>query len=93
MKSKNPFYVLLLVSAVLFCITACSYCVMMLTRRAEAAYGAADQAGGIVGVLDKYGAALLAGSIAALAIFTVAAMATDDFWSRRAANRDSNDQE
>jgi hypothetical protein len=87
MKFKNPFYILLLLAAVLFFITACSYCVMILKRSAEAAFEEAGEAGGLVGFLDTYGAYALSALVVALAIFTVAAMATDDYWTRRAAPR------
>jgi hypothetical protein len=87
MKFKNPFYTLLLLAAVLFCITACSYCVMILKRSAEATFQEAGEAGGLVGFLDTYGAYALSALVLTLAVFTVAAMATDDYWTRRATPR------
>lgn len=87
MKFKNPFFILLLLVAVLFSVTACSYCVMILKRSAEAAIDEASEAGRLVDLLDAYGAYALAGLVVALAIFTFAAMATDDYWTRRAGTR------
>jgi hypothetical protein len=90
MKSRNPFSLLLLVTAVLFCIAASSYCVMTLTRSAEATFGHAAREGGLVQFLDRHGATLLAGLVAALALLTVAAIATDGYWTRRPTDRNDD---
>ncbi len=96
MKTKNPFYPLLLVVAVVFCITACSYLVMTLKRRAESTLAPSGEASGLVVFFDDYGTHLLIGLLVALAVCTVAAMSIDDYWNRRTkvrAKRASRDDE
>jgi hypothetical protein len=78
-KPTNPFYVATLPAGAIFAITACSYMVM--------AYRGLDphhpDEGGLVGLMDKHGLAILMTELAVLAVLTVAAIASDGFWTRR----------
>jgi uncharacterized membrane protein len=81
----NPFYGLLLVVGVAFAFTACCYGVLMVTLlQPERATRVYDQGTGLLGWLDRYGMWLLGAELALLAIFTFAALATDDYWTRSA---------
>lgn len=85
LTATNPFYVVLVLAGIAFCVTACAYGVMAFRDvRGGAAVIEADT-GGLMGFLDRHGAALLAAEVAVLAAATVAAMWTDRFWTRRAA--------
>lgn len=78
--AKNPFYALLVVVGVLFVLTACAYLVMTLHER-EPRIGA--PAHRLVELLDRYGLVALLVELGLLAVATVAAIATDEHWSRR----------
>ncbi len=78
-KAANPFYVLAIVVGVTFAITACAYGVM--TVRGLDPH-AADE-GGLVGLMDQHGLAIMLVELAVLGVLTVLAIGTDDFWTRR----------
>jgi len=85
-KPFNPFYAALVVVGVAFAITACAYGVMtvrLLDPRA------ADE-GGLTGLMNEHGLMMLGSELAALAVLTVAAITTDDYFVRR-AERTSNE--
>ena len=84
MKNGNPFYILLLIAGVAFCLSACTYGVMMVKRIEPHANPAAAADAGLVEFVAQHGAVVLTVELIALALCTVAAMATDSFWSRRA---------
>ncbi|UUO06262.1 hypothetical protein M4951_23270 [Blastopirellula sp. J2-11] len=78
-KTFNPFFVALLVAGTAFAITACGYGVMtvrLLNRTADA--------GGMVDFFRQHGFTLLMAELGILAICTVLAIMTDDYWTRRA---------
>lgn len=79
--SFNPFYVLLVIVGIAFAITACAYGVMTFTELRMSS--SAGQRGVLIEFMESYGAVTLAGELAALAIATVGAIATDRFWQRR----------
>ena len=87
--APNPFYALLVVVGVVFSLTACAY--GMMAVRGVKAGGAAgevpesESAAGMLHFLDQHGAKLLGAEIIALALATVGAMASDSWWSWRAA--------
>jgi len=84
LTATNPFYLLLVLAGIAFCVTACAYGVMAFRDlRGGAAVVEAD-AGGLMGFLDRYGAALMAVEVVVLAVATIAAIWTDPFWTRRA---------
>jgi hypothetical protein len=78
----NPFYALLLVVGVAFLLTATSYGVMAF--RDVRGHSAAASGSGWMMFLDQHGGLLMAGELAVLVIASVAAMATDGYWTSRA---------
>ncbi len=84
----NPFYVVLLVVGVLFFVTAAAYSVMTLRsdRLGRDAQTVAVSSG-LMQFLDKHGGTLLGAELLLLGICTAAAMASDDYWTRRHAPR------
>ncbi len=79
----NPFYVLLLIVGITFSVTACAYGVMAVRAVKAGTTSEAAPDNRLVVFLDQHGAKLMAGEIAVLALATVAAMASDTWWSRR----------
>jgi hypothetical protein len=80
-KPINPFYVASLPAGVVFAITACAYVVM--TVRGSDPHQA--EATGLIALLEQQGLTILLAEIAALGLVTFAAIASDDFWTRRHA--------
>ena len=93
----NPFYVLLVVLGLVFSLTACAYGVMAFRAVSEASHhgvvapGEAavepPESSQLLVFLDRYGMQLLAGELVLLAIASFAAMGTDSYWTRRAAEK------
>src|SRR5687767_10988835 len=80
----NPFYVVLVVVGVAFCVTACAYGVMAFRAvKSESTTAAMRPEPGLMQFLDRHGAMLMGGEIAVLALATAAAIGTDSLWSRR----------
>ena len=90
MKKKriNPFYVVLVVTGVLFCVTACAYGVMTLRELKLSMHRpfGEDVAHPFMYLLDRYGFQILLAEIAVLALAAVAAIGTDEFWDRRSTS-------
>src|SRR5262245_25211669 len=91
MKTKkpfNPFYFLLLIVGTLFAITAFAY-VMMTVRlgRGETAVASGTT---LIDFLAKHGTMLFVCELSLLAVLTVGAIATDEFWSRRAQRKEQD---
>ena len=82
-KSINPFYVASLPAGIIFAITACAY-VVMTVRGADARQA---EATGLIAVMEQHGMAILIAEIAVLGVLTFAAIASDDFWTRRFEQR------
>lgn len=84
-KTFNPFYVLLVLTGVAFCVTACAYGVMTVRGlHAATEIRPATQSGlRLMDWLDKNGFRLMMIEIGILAMFTFAAIATDEFWAKR----------
>lgn len=77
-KAINPFYVAALPVGVLFVITTCAYVVMTI----QGLDPQREQNGGLVGLLAQYGTQIFVGELAILGVLTLAAITTDDFWTR-----------
>src|SRR5437868_8661254 len=77
----NPFYALLLVVGVAFLLTATSYGV--LAFRDVQGQSASASGSGLMLFLDRHGALLMAGELGVLILASLAAMATDGYWTRR----------
>ena len=91
-RRVNPFYVLVTLAATAFCVTACAYGVMAV-KQLHAAQPAAQtrlEDDHFVTWMDRHGASALIVELGVLAVATVAAMATDRYWTDRgnAAARD-----
>jgi hypothetical protein len=91
LKSKNPFYALLVVAGIAFVLTATAYCVMAFrdVRPVAAAHERDEPAADhpLDTWMRKNGDTALLAELAFLALFTVGAITTDDFWQRRASHR------
>jgi hypothetical protein len=88
-KSANPFYALLLVVGVAFVITAAAYGVMAVreSRSAVVTPGQVVATHPLMQWMRRHGNTALLVELAALGAFTVGAIATDDFWQRRAQRK------
>ena len=84
-KPTNPFYIVLLIAGVIFVVTACSYIVMTINAR-DLSLGAQEDPSSkrFVEIVDRYGFAALMIELGVLAGATFAAIATDEYWTRRA---------
>lgn len=82
-EATNPFYVTLLPVGVIFALTACAYAVMAVraldVRRGEPS--------GLMRLLGEHGMVMLVAELAALGLLCVAAIASDGYWERRHAAR------
>ena len=84
-KSRNPFYVLLVPVGVAFVVTAFAYGIMAFQAvNGSAAASAASRAHPLFQWLRVHGNAALLVELGLLAALTVAAIATDRLWDRRA---------
>jgi hypothetical protein len=79
--ATNPFYILLVITGMLFVITAFAFCTMAV-REAE---GTEAVSHGLTALLARYGTKLLIGELILLAVATIGAITTEDFWNRRTA--------
>lgn len=100
-KGFNPFYVLLVVVGTVFCLTACAYGLMAMralrpdrSHDVRAAAGSADADGvarpgphQLLAYMERNGEKLLLVELAVLTVATFAAMGTDGYWIRRAAEK------
>ena len=85
-KATNPFYGVLVVVGVLFLLTATSYFVVTLQgRRTALWFRAAQPAHSFVFWMELFGFTALMVELGVLAAATIAAIGTDDYWTRRAA--------
>ncbi|HEX4129006.1 MAG TPA: hypothetical protein VHZ24_03105 [Pirellulales bacterium] len=81
----NPFYVIVVIAGVAFSVTACAYGVMCLRDLRAAAKVPAEPESCLMQVMRRHGDRLLATEIAVLGLASLAAMGTDRYWQRRAA--------
>jgi hypothetical protein len=84
-KFANPFYGLLLVAGLAFALTATTYGVMAFRERETGPSTAQSSTNPhpLMEWMNEYGDAALMIELGALAMFTFAAIATDDYWQRR----------
>ena len=90
-KPINPFYVVLVVTGIAFCITAASYMLLILRSEHLAPRQATspESENRLLTVVDRYGNWLFLGEIVILGVATVGAISTDQYWMRRALARRS----
>jgi hypothetical protein len=90
-KSKNPFYVLLVATGILFVLTATGYCVMAFRDARPLAATEVARAPRAPHPLDTWmrrnGETALLVELAFLGVFVFGAIATDNYWQRRANER------
>lgn len=87
-KASNPFYVLLVLAGILFCVTACAYGVMTVRHLNESRdVDVVESDHPLLRFLDEYGFPTIIAELAVLGLTTVLAIVTDVFWSRRAGRR------
>jgi hypothetical protein len=90
-KFANPFYGLLLAAGIVFALTALSYGVMAFREARPAAEVAEGQPKladhPLHAWMSKHGEKALLVELGFLAVFTFAAIGTDDFWQRRGNRR------
>ena len=81
-KGTNPFYAIVVVAGIVFTITGCAYGLLMVRSMNPSAPGA-EQESGLLAFLDQHGFKVLLIELGVLGVASFAAMATDDFWSRK----------
>lgn len=90
----NPFYVLLVIFGVIFCITASAYGIMALKFFSPAgAQDNSDSGVKLMKFLNDWGMWLLIVELVLLGISTFAAMATDSYWSNESPEKGDNAQQ
>lgn len=91
LKSANPFYSLLVVTGLIFAITAVCYGVMAFREAKQV--GAAEDAVAVdndhplLHWMRRHGEVALLSELGFLAVFTFAAIGTDEYWQRRAQRK------
>jgi len=89
-RLENPFYALLLVAGVAFCLTACAY-VVMAVRQLHAGQLPTRAGDGFHQLLDRYGAPAMIVELVVLGLATLAAIGTDGYWSGRSPGASAPD--
>lgn len=91
-KPINPFYLLLVVVGTAFVITASAYGVMATRalRPPRAVAGVEPPKSPLITFMEQNGEKLLVGELLVLAVCTVAAISTDNYWSKRGAPPEKN---
>ena len=82
-KITNPFYAVLVVVGLAFAFTACAYTVMSFQNLDPHAI---DRPG-LGQLMKQHGLTILAVELGLLTLLTIAAISTDDFWSKRAEKK------
>jgi len=86
-KAVNPFYVVLIVVSVLFVITVCGYTLLTFSTIKSAAEKQEPPEHGLLTFMDRHGVSLMLAEVAVLAVATVGAISTDQYWAKRAFRR------
>jgi hypothetical protein len=88
-KFANPFYGLLVVTGLVFALTAVCYGVMAFREARPVAAGQVQAAPNhpLMQWMSRHGEMALMAELGFLAVFTFAAIGTDGFWQRRNAER------
>jgi hypothetical protein len=91
-KSRNPFYVLLVIVGIAFVVSACAYGFMAYSD-VMLIEGGPSSGSRLMQFMDQHGMKLLVGEVLLLGLFTVGAIGTDEYWQRRATNLKENSHE
>jgi hypothetical protein len=86
-KSSNPFYAVLILAGLAFVVTAAAYGVMATRESRAAVSGEPVEEHALMKWMHDHGDAALLCELAILGVATFAAIGTDDYWQRRAAER------
>ncbi|HWA98527.1 MAG TPA: hypothetical protein VG713_08540 [Pirellulales bacterium] len=86
-RAFNPFYAVVVMASIAFCVTACAYGVMTM-RELKNAVGQAEAESPLMQFMDEHGGRLLGSEVAILGLAAIAAMATDRYWHQRHAAGD-----
>ncbi len=82
--TRNPFYTLLVIVGAAFCITAFAFGVMTVRgMHPDETLQGSESGKQLMDWIDQHGFHLMMFELLALAILTVAAIATDEYWSKR----------
>jgi len=93
-KFANPFYGLLLVAGIAFALTATAYVVLAYRDARQPAAAnvelqAREDPHPLLAWMSHHGETALITELGLLAVFTFAAIATDDYWQRRTPASDT----
>ncbi len=83
MKIINPFYTALVVVGLAFAFTACAYTVMSFRNLDPHSL---DEPG-LSMLMKQHGMMILIVELGLLTLLTIAAISTDDFWTKRAEKK------
>jgi hypothetical protein len=90
-KSANPFYVLLVMAGITFALTATAYGVMAFREARPIAESNIEITAAaphpLMSWMSDHGEAALFAELVMLAVFTIGAIGTDEYWQRREAAR------
>jgi hypothetical protein len=86
-RATNPFYVVLLAVSVLFVVTVCGYTLLTFRTIKSAAGKQEPQEHGLLTFMDRHGVSLMLAEVALLAVTTVGAISTDQYWAKRGFRR------
>jgi hypothetical protein len=86
-KAVNPLYPVVVLSGIAFTLTACAYGILMVRTQNPRTAGTVGDSPLLL-FLDKHGFLLLMAELAVLTLASVAAMATDDYWTARRGSSD-----
>jgi hypothetical protein len=89
-KSANPFYALLVVIGIVFVVTACSYGTMAVREAHGNTLVYPESADTLMLWMAEHGNTALLVELALLGVCTFGAIATDEYWQRRAQPRNKN---
>ena len=85
-KNFNPFYALLIVVGIAFCVTAFAYGVMTVRElQPSDSLGGSESGRQFMKWIDQNGFKMMMGELVALAVLTFAAIGTDEYWTKRNA--------
>lgn len=80
MKIGNPFYAALVVVGLAFALTTCAYTVMSFRELDPFA----PEEEGLIALMKNRGLVILLVELGLLGVLTVAAIGSDDYWTKRA---------
>ncbi len=81
-RRRNPFYFLLVPVGVAFVVTAFSFGLMAYQQSRPGARSLQGEVG-LMPLLDQHGMTILGVEVALIAVFSCAAIGTDEYWQRR----------